>query len=556
MNTNRVIKILPDETIEKISAGEAIERPASVVKELVENSFDARAKTITVEIEGAGKKLIRVSDDGEGIGREDLPMVFLRHATSKISRYEDIFNLKTMGFRGEALASISAVADVTVVSATADREGWSINSNYGKISGISPAAARKGTTVTVKNLFFNTPVRLKFLKSDGTEKNLIIKILQAAAIANPATALELKIDGKTAFNLLPEEMEKRIESVLKSAVFSGMTKFSGNGADFQISGFVSVAGHSAASRDFQYIFVNSRPVESRNLAHSVYEASREILPRGRHPAFVLFIIAEPSTIDVNVHPTKREVKFSNEKEVYAEILKAVKASLQSSPNVSYYPVSLPDSAAERQLKEAVRQHYDISANSGAVLFDESVLKPAIKYLCDAFDYCIIAMGENALYIIDAHAAQERVLYEKYKSEEKNVRVQSLLEPILINLPADRFHSVSEKIGLLKSLGWQIEPFGESTLRCNGVPSLFGMSSPYEIINELITIIEKNNEVNADELIKKACRLAVRGREKLNYLDAQKLVNELFSTPNYQTCPHGRPTVISITRPEINAKFKR
>lgn len=550
------IKILPQETIEKISAGEAIERPSSVVKELLENSIDAGAKKIIIEIESAGKKLIRVHDDGIGISAEDLPKVFLRHSTSKIENYNDLYKLTTLGFRGEALASISAVSNVTLTSSLKGKPAWQISADFGRITPIFPAPPVRGTTVEVRNLFFNTPARLKFLKSDITEKNHIIKTAQTIAMAYPEIDFLLKVDSKVVFNLSPENQEKRIEETLKTGIFSRMQKFDFKSKSFCIRGYISRVEHSLVSQHIQYLYVNRRAVVCKGISHSVYEAFRNFLSGGCHPAYVIFIDIQPDFVDVNVHPTKREIKFSNESEICQDLFEAVKKALQGTPPPSFYKKLTVNKDEEKtMIKEAI-ERYELPLKPKERLFVPELTKSPVQYLCDIFGYCLLATDEEALYLIDSHAAAERILYEKYRNTPERYSVQLLIEPLLINLPLDRYEVIKEKLGLLNKTGWLIEPFGDSTLRCSGIPAVLGAVSPYSVIMELLSFIETERVIEEDELIKKACQLAVRGQDRLNFLEAQKLINDLFSCPNYQTCPHGRPTVIKITKTELANRFKR
>ncbi len=552
------VRLLPEDTIEKISAGEAIERPSSAVKELLENSLDASAGKITIEIEETGKKLIRVCDDGSGIAADDLPKVFLRHTTSKIFRYEDIFDIKTMGFRGEALSSLCAVSALKISSAVEGESGWTVESNFGKLSSAVPSPVEKGSIVEIKNLFYNTPARLKFLKSAASEKKAIIKTVQSIAIANPRVWFILRMDGKEIMNLMPSDMGERIRDVFKKDMFSAMISFIGRNENIEVSGYISGLNGFATTRDFQYIYVNKRNVETRKITHSFYEASRGFLASGRHPAFVLFIETPPSMVDVNVHPTKKEVKFSDENFVFDLTVKSVRESLAAQSPERYYRKEAE--REEKSLKETLSEYYDMRGTQGGMVLEEKLSMSGVKYVSEAFDFCIIAKDRENLYLIDTHAAEERVLYEKYKTQAEKtgtgVPTQLLTDSILIDMREDKAHSLCEKSDLLKSLGWRVEFFGENTIRCEGVPTIFYNSSTREILLELISVIKKDGDANADELIKMACRAAVRGKEKLNFIEAQKLLDELFSTPNYQTCPHGRPTIIRITKDELSRKFKR
>lgn len=571
-----IIRILDKTTVERISAGEVVERPASVVKELVENSLDAGARNITVEIEAAGRKLIRVADDGRGISSSDLPKVFLRHATSKIISYDDLFRLSTMGFRGEALSAISAVSEISVESAPASSDGRrlpaaAIKSSYSEVSGTSPSSVAAGTIVEVVGLFGNTPARLKFLKSEATEKSACIAAVQSLALANPATAFHMFSDGKKIFSLeAARSTDERLAAVLKKDVFDRTVYFQAANGEISVKGRVSEIDAFVASRSLQWVFANRRAVSSRAVSTAIYDAAKEFIPKARHPVFTVFVEAPPSTIDANVSPTKREVKFADEAAVFSVVRSAVKSAFSSSGPVRYaFARGGGVFAATSDKRQAA---YDAGGFSSGLarregdglsggFFASELANSRVKYIAGIFGYCLVAADEDSLYLIDAHAASERVLYEKYRIRETGSASQLLLAPVIVDLPASVFADVAASLKPLESLGWKLEPFGESALKCEGAPAVLGDIDPRAILTAIFDNDHRKSgpgasAVTEEDIIKRSCREAVRGKDRPGFIEAQRLVNDLFSTQNYQTCPHGRPTLIKISSSELASKFRR
>ncbi|MDI6757194.1 MAG: DNA mismatch repair endonuclease MutL [Endomicrobiia bacterium] len=573
-----IIRILDKNTQERISAGEVVERPSSVVKELVENSLDAGARNVTVEIESAGRKLIRVADDGRGISASDISKVFLRHATSKIISYDDLFRLSTMGFRGEALFSISAVSEISVESAPAFPDGRrlpgaAIKSSYSEVSGPSPSSIAAGTIVEVVGLFANTPARLKFLKSSSTENSACIAAVQSLALANPATAFHMFSEGKKIFSLASaRSTDERLAAVLKKDVFDRTVSFQAAHGEISVKGRVSEIDAFVASRSLQWVFANRRVVSSRAVSSAIYDAAREFMPRARHPVFTVFVEAPPSTIDANVSPTKREVKFADEAAVFSVVRSAVKSAFSSSGPVRYgfargggaFAISSDKRVAAYDAgvsSSGIRRREGDELSSG--FFTSELANSRVKYIAGIFGYCLVAADEDNLYLIDAHAASERVLYEKYRIRETGAATQLLLAPVIVDLPPSVFADVSASLKALKSLGWKIEPFGESALKCEGTPAVLQDVNARAVLMAIFGAASvepksapRASAITEEDIIKRSCREAIRGKEMPGFIEAQRLVNDLFSTQNYQTCPHGRPTLIKISSSELASKFRR
>ena len=607
--STRKIRILPEEIISKISAGEVVERPASVLKELIENSLDAGSGRIIAEIEGGGKKLIRVTDDGEGIPPSEIALALERHATSKINTYEDLFRLGSMGFRGEALAAIGAVSEIKIESS-----GAGAGMMFGKMGGVFPSVVKNGTSVEVTNLFFNTPARMKFLKSDSAEKSAMLQVIQSHALANHKVAFEIFYDKKNILRLdVAGTLEKRIADVLKEDVFLKTIPFTfsdlRNG--LSVTARISAIDSFISSKTLQYLFVNKRPVYSRTVTRAVYDGLKGVIPSGKHPIFIIYITIPPDKVDVNISPTKKEVKFSDDNNVYSAIFLNIKKLLASQSPLNYtltadkqkhsakdgasYLKDMPSADYEEIIAPRAQNiSYNIGGNnshmrwmdeqielkirgkereSGELISADELRKSRIKFIGEVFGYCLLASDEENLYIIDSHAASERVLYEKYKNSAEPASSQLLLSPVIINLPPFEFERARMHLNKLNKLGWRLEIFGGNSLKCEGTPSCLGEVNPHDILDAVFrksTDTSNDEEYTADDngkkqedgifsdeyIIKKSCHAAVRGREKLSFVEAQRLVNEFFSTPSYQTCPHGRPTVIKLSREEVSRKFRR
>lgn len=435
------IKLLSEDTINKIAAGEVIERPANVVKELIENSLDAKGENIEIEIEGAGRKLIRVKDDGAGMAKDDLLLSVQRHATSKISSFGDLGALSTLGFRGEALPSIAAVSDLTIQSQqkTGAQNGWEIKLSGGKLKESRSWAGSGGTNVEVANLFFNTPARDKFLKSDTTEKNRIISLIEEIALSRPDVSFRVISEKKQSLSASKtKNLLERIIDLFGGDFSQGLIQVNAEHPNIKLRGFISSREQSFPTRNYQYLFVNSRPVSlSKALSHGIYEAYRENLQAGRHPAVIIFLAINPSEIDVNIHPTKREVRFSKEQEirqfVYTAIRNAVSGGGAASFNIR------PDTSAHPEDKRVPAHHANAAAQySPAFQFPKKTeatiadLKKVygrqqefetaqgrhenLRILGQLNNLYVICQVDNTMLIIDQHAAQERIKYEEYLSQ--------------------------------------------------------------------------------------------------------------------------------------------
>ncbi|MCB4790491.1 MAG: DNA mismatch repair endonuclease MutL [Elusimicrobia bacterium] len=577
------IKILSEETINKIAAGEVIERPANAVKELVENSIDAKARNIEIEIKASGKELIRVTDDGAGMSREDLTLSVTRHATSKLSNFVDLDRLATLGFRGEALPSIASVSHLLIQSQEKSKmSGWEEKYAGGKLIQSRAWAGKPGTTVEVAGLFFNTPARNKFLKSPVTERHHIVKILEEIALIWNTISFKLVCDGKTILTApVANTKTERFFDILGMDFSKKLMPVKVSHAKVTIEAYITKTQDSLPNRNMQFLFVNNRPVSfTRAITHSIYDAYRENLPAGRHPGILLYIDIEPSEIDVNIHPTKREVKFSNESQLHDVLYRSIKQALIQPVSISFdipdKPISVETAKKEYFIKEnypAKETRYSTERSSirdmEEILKEQAAIDPvfidetSIRALGQVFNLFIIAQDKDEILIVDQHAAAERIRYEQYKNEweNKKIPVQPLLIPFTMELPRSKMELIRHNIQLLSEAGWNMEEFGKNTVRITQQPNVLGTDTKIqEIVSEIITALELENKLPAPEKIEKiiraACRASIKANETLSNTEMNELINKLLNCKAPYTCPHGRPTMIKLSRNELSKKFRR
>lgn len=598
------IKILSEETINKIAAGEVIERPANVVKEVVENSLDAGSTKIELEIKGAGRQLIRISDNGTGMTRQDLTLAVTRHATSKLSAFSDLERLTTMGFRGEALPSIAAVSHLSIKSQIKSQSsGWKIVLVGGKIKESRAWAGASGTIVEISRLFFNTPARAKFLKSDFTERHHIMRIIEEISLSNPEISFKVTLEGKTVLNVPASKTHiERLIDILGQEFAKNLVPVEVNRPAVNMKAFVTKVENSMPNRSHQFLFVNNRPVQfSKALTYSLYEAYRERLQSRRHPGAVIFLDVDPGQIDVNIHPTKREIRFSKENEIKQLLYKAIKDAIvqpinislsteeepqpslkagyvseqfrkASSPTRSYTSYENKPSSYSRYTTKVSESTTAYTANlpkpSSAVEQDAQELislnkESSIRPLGQIFGMYIIAQDKNKLLIIDQHAAAERIRYERYLTEweNKKIPVQPLLIPITLEIPPSQLGLVRENNNLLNELGWEIGEFGKNTIRITAQPNVLGIDSDIkDIINEIIQSLTQDTKLplseKRDKIIRAACRASIKANESISLGEINQILRDLFLCKSPYTCPHGRPTLIELSKSELRKKFKR
>lgn len=581
------INVLDANTANKIAAGEVVERPSSVVKELVENSVDSKASNITVEILEGGEKLIKVIDNGHGIYPEDLEKAFFPHATSKINNIDDIFKINTLGFRGEALSSIASVSKVSMKSRTSEFDfGRDISINAGNIEYIKETGTNLGTTVEVNDIFFNVPARKKFLKSTNREFAYISDILTRIAIANPEISFKLINNGKLYFSTYGTgQVKDAIREIYGKSVINNIINFEEHTDIASVFGYIGNSEIAKGSRNHQSIFVNKRYIKNKVIGAAVENAFKSFITVNKYPFFVLFINIYPELIDVNVHPTKSEIKFKDDKEIYKLVFNAVHSALRKSLNNSFLEEAQEEYKGDKAIsnnteklediikfeKEIVQLPIDFKSENTWVIETEDIYSassripkiPDLKIIGHFNKTYIIGEFNEELYLIDQHAAHEKILFEKYSEEIKNhdVVAQVLIAPAVLEISNEEYILYEENSDLFKTLGFNIEVFGQNTLCIREVPLILGKPDVknffMRVIENLRSLGSGNTiEVKYNSIARMACRAAVKANDNLSDMEMKSLINELKYLEDPFTCPHGRPTVIKISLNELEKRFKR
>ena len=578
------IKIMDVTLSNKIAAGEVVETLMNVVKELVENSIDAKAKNIKVELKESGIKQIKVIDDGIGMNKEDALLSLKRHATSKIYDDEDLFNIHTLGFRGEALPSIASVSKMVLETSNGE-EGTTIKVEGGKISDISSSSLRKGTLIEVNNLFYNTPARLKYLKNLHTELANITSYLNRMALCYPNIKFSLTNDERKLLNTDGSgNLLKVINSIYGLDVTKKMIKITGENSDYDISGYISYPEVNRASRNFLTLLVNGRYVKNNEITKTILDAYHTYLPINRYPIVVLNIDADPWLVDVNVHPTKMDVKFSKLEDlqelIYLVINKALK-KLVLVPEIKEENkvitnidkiTTLNDKADFKN--EEVKPEYEeitfdfnvkeeeISYNSN---FEEKEKETLNKIIPVGIVHSTYIIGENedGMYIIDQHAAKERINYEYYLKElgKEDNTFTSLLVPIKLEFTNDEYINLKTKFEELKKLKIGFEEFGINTIIIRSHPKWLGDKNVSLKLRKIIEVILSTKEFSKEKFNEKiaitlACKMAIKANDYISLEEADRLLDDLLKCNNPYTCPHGRPTIINYSYYELEKLFKR
>lgn len=572
------IHVLDQELINQIAAGEVIERPASVVKELVENAIDADAASISVEIEGSGIDLIRVADDGRGMTGDELELAVLRHATSKISHTHDLFSIRTLGFRGEALPSIASVSRSMIATRPRDSQaGWYLSMEAGGAVEKGMKGMPPGTVVEVKDLFFNTPARRKFLKATQTEQRHIIDIISRYALAYPQIRFNLSINGRTLLSLKPgSTLEERIAGIWGKEVNGKLRPLSDERPAITISGILASPEISRPSRSGIYTYVNQRSVMDQSLRSAVLEGYRGLLMKQRYPLAVVFIDMEPSEVDVNVHPAKAEVRFRNPSAMFGMVVNAIRRAFGQG---SSYPAEAPAAKTiEYRAEEAERPYRSLHQEAGepvrrplpvptpqtnpAVqqdMFERKVagITYADKSIIGLFQSTYILLEDGlSLIILDQHAAHERVTYERLRngSSGSGSPVQDLLTPLVIELSPVEFSAFEEVAEDIRKIGIGAEAFGNEAIAVRSVPSILNQADIRGIVHDLLSAVLagdlRRKEYRNDVLARIACHSSVRAGKKLQTAEIDALLRDLDEVGSPLTCPHGRPLFKQIGRDEI------
>ncbi|MGI6094354.1 MAG: DNA mismatch repair endonuclease MutL [Lachnospiraceae bacterium] len=627
----RKIAVLDQNTIDKIAAGEVVERPASVVKELVENAIDAGATAVTVEIKDGGTSLIRITDNGMGIEKDQIRLAFLRHATSKISQVEDLLSITSLGFRGEALSSIAAVAQVEVLTKTPrSLMGTRYVIQGGQEKSLEDIGAANGTTFLVHNLFYNTPARSKFLKSAATEAGYVSNYMEQLALSHSDISFKYMINGQLKLHTSGNGKQKDvIYGIYGRDITKELEKVEFEEEGITISGYIGKATVSRGNRNFENYFINGRYVKSKIITKAIEDAYKPYTMKHKYPFTSLYITMDGQRLDVNVHPTKMEVRFSQGENVYRQIVTAITQALTKKemiPEVTLdqkpvkeekntpkkenapepfekqriaqiretgiygTPQQLPrrsetvrkpeekpviPSKPEKP-RETIRQKPPVETEKPAAtlsqpmeqmeLFDDKLLSKEARarhrIIGQLFETYWLVEYENKFYIIDQHAAHEKVMYERFMKELEENRIQSQMisPPQIVALTLQEVQLLEENKDLFLSFGFEIEPFGGREYSICAVPDGFmGIADEQlfvELLDELGQEGKKSPQIIRSRLATCACKAAVKGNQTLSYQEADQLIDELLTLENPYHCPHGRPTIISMTKYELEKKFKR
>ena len=613
----REIEVLDQKTIDKIAAGEVVERPASVVKELVENAIDAGATAITVEIREGGISFIRITDNGCGIPGEQIRKAFLRHATSKIRKVEDLVQIASLGFRGEALSSIAAVSQVELITKTPEAlTGTRYCIEGGSEKELEEIGAPTGTTFLVHHLFYNTPARAKFLKSPAAEGNHVSTVVERLALSHPEISFKYIQNGQ---NRLYTSGNGNLKEIVYQIYGRDLTReliaVETETPLLKISGFIANPSVARGNRNFENYFVNGRYVKSRLLAKAIEDAYHGFMMQHRYPFTLLYLEIDGEKVDVNVHPSKMELRFSSQEEIYHQLCLALQNTLlerERIPEVSLekapekqpavplekqipepfelvrrnmtsaapvmpgrpvMPASVPENTAEKpavygvKAKKSDGQMEKVKKSDGQMeLFHQKMLseegKKNHRIVGQVFDTYWLVEYENALYIIDQHAAHEKVLYERMMKEyrEKQITSQMVCPPEVISLSARESGLLKRYLEVFQKFGYEIEEFGGNEYKICAVPSnLYRVKTDslfVEILDRLEESGDQSPELILERLASMACKAAVKGNQSLSGREAEALIDELLGLENPYNCPHGRPTIISMTRYELDKKFKR
>lgn len=637
-----MIELLSDETIQKIAAGEVIERPGSIVKELVENSIDANADSITVEIKDGGKSLIKIIDNGEGISKTDLPIAFQRHATSKLKNFDDLYEISSLGFRGEALASVIAVANVQIKTRTKDdKTGSSLSIENGVYSEISPIAMNIGTVIEVENLFENIPVRKKFLRKDSTEANIITNMMYRFALSHSKISFKYIKDNRIIFETISGELKDSLRELFDNTLVNNLIEINIKNRNYSLKGLISNNNYYRGNRGLQYLFVNGRYIENKEIQRSIEDNYISIIPNGKYPVYQLFLDLSPSLIDVNIHPNKQKIKINIIDDILDSIKKDLREQLKNGieiPNIEIkdrnnriIDFTKKDSENEKEIIEKVygkapkfpKDSYNLfsvknlqkekSDSSFSNLYIEKD-KDSIAELSkenteiqeadqdywieesktedftsqinileednekgdhNGFpktDQCFIIgtlfntyilfqeNGKENLYLLDQHAAHERILYEKYfdKFNEGAISSQQLTSPLILSMRDEEIRNFEQNKELFLQLGYEIDLFDDSHLVLRSLPLILGKVEGEQLLNEILDNIGNQHSIDSirDRIIMKSCKAAVKAGDPLSKMEITELLKELENTNYPYTCPHGRPTIIEISKRDIEKLFSR
>jgi DNA mismatch repair protein MutL len=552
------IKVLESEIVSKIAAGEVIERPASVVKELIENSLDAGATQIAVEAQGGGVELIKVSDNGAGIPSSELELAFHRYATSKIGNLDDLEKISSLGFRGEALPSIAAVAEVEILTQTPlETIGSYLHLRKGEVVGKESRAKPQGTTITVRRLFRYFPARLKFLKSVNTENGHIAHLVSQYALAFPEVKFSLVLDKRPSLRTMGNgDLREVVNAIYGSELAQKMLKVERKDGPTKVGGLTSPPSLARSNRNYLSFFVNRRWVRSPLLTRATEEAYRGLLMDGQHPIAVIDISLPAQELDVNIHPAKAQIKFCHEQAVFSNVQKAIEETLARTPIASSKTVPFSVSSGQWQSPRMVMD------NEPAFVVAQlpTMELPVLRVLGQLANTYITAEGPDGLYLIDQHAAHERILYDRISAQwaQKEVEVQGLLQPITIELSPREEETLRASKEFLAEFGFTIEHFGNRSYVIRAVPALMARANIIEIISMLLDNLASKELNPWEEKIAQSlsCHGAIRAGQQLSDEEMRELIKQLEQTKQPRACPHGRPTMIHLSSHQLEKEFGR
>ena len=577
------IQILPEHISQAIAAGEVIERPASVVKELIENAIDAGGTEVIVELEAGGLQRIRVCDNGEGMDYEDVPLALQRYATSKIRSVEDLYAIHTLGFRGEALPSIASVSQMTIKTRVSHSvSGTQVVCEGGEIKGISEVGCPIGTEVEVGNIFYNLPVKRKFLRSIRSELRYALNHFLRLSLSHPSIAFKFIHDGRVLHELLRTESSMvRIEAILGREVYHHLRPVEFEDREIKISGFTSLPSISKGNGDGIYLYVNGRFVKDRVIYKAIVEAYRHVIPAGRFPIAILLITIPPSAIDVNVHPTKTEVRFRDQERVFHAVIRALRSVHHGDQAFVGTVVEGEEDLGHSRsmgIPSSVARSYPVDLAVGEWGEGKSVpvvsegfrpgwrVEEKIPYriLGQFQGTYILCEGEKGLIFIDQHAAHERILFDTYKNqyEMRSISSERFLIPIVMELPSEESFILASHLEKFQSMGFEIDPIGEKFYAIRSIPSFVDQKDPKEMVREILDEFSSlNREGKGVEpvqtiLVTLACHTAVKGNSLLRREEMEALMESLSPFNLSATCPHGRPIFFVFSRDELAKQFKR
>ena len=587
------IAILPDNIINQIAAGEVVENPSSIVKELIENSIDSGATDITISVKKGGHELIHISDNGCGMNNEDLNLAFSRHATSKISKIDDLTQIGTLGFRGEALPSIASVSRVEIKSSIDGQLGYIINIEGGNIKNNEKTGSNKGTEIKVKNLFYNTPARKKFLKSSTQELRRITKIVKRFLLSNPNISFIYKSDDKVIYNVHSVSLKDRIVQVFGSSYNKNVLNVESKDGQYAISGYIGSLNLLQRRRGGQYLFLNGRYIEDDSISKSIRNCYDSTVQRGEFPFYVLFINLPTDTFDINVHPTKIEARFSKKLDILNFINNSIKTKLRdlfkvlpdidikSKMHKGSDPLSLDldlNMLIDLKSEDNITQKFS-SNNLEGNKEDQDVVERAVDrlenyennfkslikkdaHVWQIHNKYLITEITSGILVIDQHVAHERVLYEKVKKafDSKPLPSQSTLFPKTIKFDPEDFTRFLDIVPYLEKIGYKMREFGDNTIIIEGIPSEIKLGNEEEVINDILDRYIEYKKISSSYIdyiaATYSCKAAVKAGDYLDMEERVNLIDNLFATKNPYYCPHGRPIVVSIKTDELDKRFER